>query len=61
MKPFADQTGASVHISGLCKYYRKVAAVDHVDLDIAPGEFVSLLGPSGSGKTTLLMSIAGFV
>jgi NitT/TauT family transport system ATP-binding protein len=37
----------------------EVAAVHHVDLSIAPGEFVSFLGPSGCGKTTLLNAIAG--
>ncbi len=36
-------------------------AVDHLDLEIAPGEFVSLLGPSGCGKTTTLRMIAGFI
>ena len=36
-------------------------AVDRLTLDIAPGEFVSLLGPSGCGKTTTLRMIAGFV
>ncbi|MBV9734412.1 MAG: ABC transporter ATP-binding protein [Acidisphaera sp.] len=36
-------------------------AVDRLDLDIAPGEFVSLLGPSGCGKTTTLRMVAGFV
>ncbi|MDC4233809.1 ABC transporter ATP-binding protein [Actinomyces sp. B33] len=37
-----------------------VTAVDHIDLDILPGEFITLLGPSGCGKTTTLRMIAGF-
>jgi putative spermidine/putrescine transport system ATP-binding protein len=37
-----------------------VVAVHDLDLDIADGEFVTLLGPSGSGKTTVLRMIAGF-
>ena len=37
-----------------------VAAVDGIDLEIADGEFFSMLGPSGSGKTTTLRMIAGF-
>jgi len=37
----------------------KVAALDGVDLDIAPGAFVALVGPSGCGKSTLLRIIAG--
>ena len=37
-----------------------VHAVDGIELDIADGEFFSLLGPSGSGKTTVLRLIAGF-
>jgi putative spermidine/putrescine transport system ATP-binding protein len=37
-----------------------VVAVHSLDLDIAEGEFVTLLGPSGSGKTTVLRLIAGF-
>jgi NitT/TauT family transport system ATP-binding protein len=36
-------------------------ALDAVDLDIAPGEFVSLVGPSGCGKTTLLRAVAGLL
>ena len=35
-------------------------AVDGVDLEIASGEFFSMLGPSGSGKTTMLRMVAGF-
>jgi iron(III) transport system ATP-binding protein len=38
----------------------RVTAVDHVNLTVEPGEFVTLLGPSGCGKTTTLRMIAGF-
>ena len=37
------------------------ASEDGVDLDVAEGEFFTMLGPSGSGKTTLLRMIAGFI
>ena len=43
-----------IRIRGLRKRYGDVAAVDGVDLDIARGEFFTMLGPSGSGKTTTL-------
>lgn len=48
-------------IRNAVKRYGSVHALDHVDLDVAEGEFLTLLGPSGSGKTTLLSAIAGFV
>ncbi|MBI4013270.1 MAG: ATP-binding cassette domain-containing protein [Candidatus Rokubacteria bacterium] len=38
-----------------------VAALDAVTLDVAEGEFVSVLGPSGCGKSTLLLIIAGLL
>ena len=49
-----------VRLSGLTKRYGDVVAVNGVDLEIARGEFFTLLGPSGSGKTTTLRMIAGF-
>jgi spermidine/putrescine ABC transporter ATP-binding subunit len=42
------------------RHFHGIAAVADVSLDVAPGEFFSLLGPSGCGKTTLLRLIAGF-
>jgi putative spermidine/putrescine transport system ATP-binding protein len=54
----------AITLSGLRKSFgsgaEAVQAVDGVDLEIADGEFFSLLGPSGSGKTTVLRLIAGF-
>jgi putative spermidine/putrescine transport system ATP-binding protein len=60
--PAADSTQGTpdVRLVGVRKTYGDVVAVDHVDLDVAPGEFFTLLGPSGSGKTTTLRLIAGF-
>ena len=51
---------ARVDLRHISKHYPGVAALDHVDLAIEPGEFFTLLGPSGCGKTTLLRTIAGF-
>jgi iron(III) transport system ATP-binding protein len=48
-------------LRGLEKRYGEVPAVAGIDLELQPGEFVSLLGPSGCGKTTTLRMIAGFI
>ncbi len=51
---------SAVRLEGITKRFGDVNAVDGVDLQIADGEFFSMLGPSGSGKTTTLRMIAGF-
>lgn len=51
---------SAVHLTHVTKTYGNVTAVDGLDLEIAEGEFFSMLGPSGSGKTTVLRLIAGF-
>ena len=58
----ADRSGepGAVQLRGLQKSYGSVVAVDHVDIDVRAGEFLSLLGPSGCGKTTTLRMLAGF-
>ncbi|MFF2124575.1 ABC transporter ATP-binding protein [Streptomyces olivochromogenes] len=50
----------AIRLQGLRKAFGETTAVAGVDLDIADGEFFSMLGPSGSGKTTVLRMIAGF-
>ena len=50
---------AIIAAKGLTKHYGKIIAVDHIDLDIAPGRIVGLIGPNGSGKTTALKAILG--
>ncbi len=50
-----------VRLRGVRKTYDgETLVIKDLDLDIARGEFLTLLGPSGSGKTTLLMLLAGF-
>jgi len=57
----AQSASLPIAVRELTKAYGAVHALDHVDLDVKSGEFLTLLGPSGSGKTTLLMVLAGFV
>lgn len=49
-----------VRLRGVVKRFGAFEAVAGIDLDVAPGQFVTLLGPSGCGKTTTLRMIGGF-
>lgn len=50
---------AFIEITNLLKRYKKVVAVNHIQLEVKEGELLTLLGPSGCGKTTTLRCIAG--
>ncbi|MCB1893637.1 MAG: ABC transporter ATP-binding protein [Zoogloeaceae bacterium] len=54
-------TEAAIEVSGACKHYGAVRALDGVDLAVGAGEFFGLLGPNGAGKTTLISALAGLV
>ena len=53
--------GAPVSFRGVRKTYGAAVALNDFNLEIAAGEFLTLLGPSGSGKTTALNVLAGFI
>lgn len=49
-----------IEIKDVSKFFGEKVALDHINLNIKKGEFVTILGPSGCGKTTLLRLLAGF-
>lgn len=49
-----------IEVRNVSKTFGEKMALDHVNLSVRKGEFVTILGPSGCGKTTLLRLIAGF-
>ena len=62
MNPVATQNPAAVSVRGVSKVFQvasaQVVALALIDLEVAAGEFVSLIGPSGCGKSTLMRMIA---
>ncbi|WP_377828298.1 ATP-binding cassette domain-containing protein [Bradyrhizobium lupini] len=50
--------GASVSLRSVGKSFAGRTVLDDIDLDIAAGQFVSIIGPSGAGKSTLLRLVA---
>jgi ABC-2 type transport system ATP-binding protein len=59
---FEKKPGLGGAIRGLFqRQYKDVAAVDGVDLEIAPGELVGFLGPNGAGKTSTLKMLSGLL
>jgi iron(III) transport system ATP-binding protein len=55
----APLAAPAVRIEGLRRTFDDVVAVDGVDLEVRPGEVMTVLGPSGCGKTTVLRCLAG--
>lgn len=49
-----------IELIGVTKQFGEMTAVNHIDLSVKEGEFMTFLGPSGCGKTTTLRMIAGF-
>jgi len=51
----------AIRTEGLTKRYAGVAAIDHLDLEVAQGEVVGYLGPNGAGKTTTIRLLLGLI
>src|SRR3954447_1967236 len=53
--------GDVLRARGLVKQYKRIRAVDGIDVDVGAGERVALLGPNGAGKTTTLLMLLGVI
>ncbi|MES0489482.1 MAG: ABC transporter ATP-binding protein [Leptospirales bacterium] len=49
----------SINAKNVKKYFKDVKAIDGLNLDVQPGEFIALLGPNGAGKSTLIEMLEG--
>lgn len=54
------ETNNIIEVADVSKFFGEKTVLDHINLNIRKGEFMTILGPSGCGKTTLLRLIAGF-
>lgn len=67
LQQFSPETaGSAIHIQGVTKVFgegtaRAFRALEEVNINIEPGEFVSVVGPSGCGKSTLMLMVAGLL
>ncbi len=61
--PVAEQQGKKplVEMTGMCKAFGGLRAVDHVDINLFPGEVVGILGHNGAGKTVLIKMLSGAI
>ena len=50
---------SEIRITGLCRNFGTVKALDHIDLELKSGQIYGFVGPNGSGKTTLLRILSG--
>lgn len=55
------QTSSIIHTQNLVRKFGEITAVDHLNLDISPGEIFGLVGPDGAGKTTTLRLLCGLL
>jgi ABC-type branched-subunit amino acid transport system ATPase component len=60
-QPPTRPSGAGLQVESLTVRYGAITAVDHVSLQVRPGEVVGLIGPNGAGKTTLFNAVSGVV
>ena len=56
-----SKVSTALRLDDLCKSFGRIRAVDHLSLEVHPGEMVGFLGPNGAGKSTTLYMIAGLV